>query len=225
MSPKRESDGFLIMSFKKFLSYFIPFTTKYKSDVNGTLEVTLYNGKKVLDTANANFSYGSVHRVFKTSFSKVDLKNTKNVLLLGLGAGSVIDLLRNDFQYKEKISAIELDQKVIEIAKSEFNLESFGQLRIIEGDAFLEIHKLKENFDLIIVDLFIDNTIPDQLYELSFWKEIIRISSRESCVIFNTIVKTTGNLEPVLNIFKTENFQEDFFTSEDNINWLYIWRR
>ncbi|WP_338408573.1 hypothetical protein [uncultured Flavobacterium sp.] len=40
--------------FKKFLSYFIPLNTfKQKSTVNKTLEVTLENGKLVLDSGNA----------------------------------------------------------------------------------------------------------------------------------------------------------------------------
>lgn len=213
------------MSFKKFLSYLIPFTTKYKSDINGVLEVTLYNGKKVLDTANANFSYGSVHRIFQTSLTKIDLVNTKNVLLLGLGAGSVIDLLRNKFAYLGNLTAVEFDPQITKIAKTEFNLESIGQLRIIEGDAFIEVKKLDDKYDLIIVDLFIDNTIPSQLYDLTFWKNINRINSKGGTIVFNTISKTTENLFRVLDYLKKEGYQMDSFYSPDNVNCIYIWNK
>ena len=43
---------------KKILSYLWPQTTKFPSDHNGNLEVTLYNGKKMLDSKNANYSFG-----------------------------------------------------------------------------------------------------------------------------------------------------------------------
>jgi len=39
---------------KKLFSYIWPTTRRFSSTINGTLEITYVNGKKVLDTENAN---------------------------------------------------------------------------------------------------------------------------------------------------------------------------
>ena len=57
---------------KRLLSFLFPFTTKYLSKYSGNVEVTLYNGRKVLDTANANYSYGLLQKVLRKSLLKVD---------------------------------------------------------------------------------------------------------------------------------------------------------
>ena len=87
---------------KKFLSYIWPITHRFSSEINGPLEVTYINGKKVLDTKNANYSYGSLQKILKFGLTKIDLKSVENILILGMGAGSVIQSLRETFDYKKK---------------------------------------------------------------------------------------------------------------------------
>jgi len=212
------------MSFKKILSYLYPFTKKYDSEINGTLEVTTYNGRKVLDSKNANYSYGSVHRIFRESISNINLKEVKNTLLLGLGAGSVVDLLRNEFGYKGAITAVELDEQILEIAKNEFHIESFGPLTIIKGDAFEIVKTHKKRYDLIIVDIFIDNSIPQQLYEFDFWKPIHHLVSDNGYIIFNTIKETTLSLQPILDFLESSGYVSQHLKSVDRINCVYIWK-
>jgi len=212
------------MSIKKVLSYIYPFTRKYNSEINGTLEVTTYNGRKILDTKNANYSYGSVHRIFRACISTINLNKVKSTLLLGLGAGSVVDLLRNEFSYKGALTAIELDEKIIKIAKSEFNVESFGALNIIQGDAFEKVKELNKRYDLVIVDLFIDNTIPQQLYELDFWKTLHHRLADNGIIIFNTIKETTMSLQPILDFLEHSGYISHHLKSVDRINSVYIWK-
>jgi len=212
------------MSIKKVLSYIYPFTKKYNSDINGTLEVTTYNGRKILDTKNANYSYGSVHRIFRSCISKVNLNDVENTLLLGLGAGSVVDLLRNEFGYKGAITAIELDEQIIRIAKTEFNVESFGALTIIQGDAFEKVKTLREAYDLIVVDIFIDNSIPQQLYQLDFWEAIHHHVADKGIIIFNTIKETTKSLQPVLDFLEHSGYISHHLKSVDRINSVFIWK-
>lgn len=87
---------------KKMLSYIYPISKKIPSPISGTLEVTWYNGKKVLNAKNANYSYGSLQRILKFGLKKVDLSNVTDVLLLGMGGGSVIKTLRDEFKYNKK---------------------------------------------------------------------------------------------------------------------------
>jgi spermidine synthase len=55
------------MSFiQKIVSYLYPIKVKeISSERSGSLEVTLVNGKLVIDSENANYSYGSLQQVLK----------------------------------------------------------------------------------------------------------------------------------------------------------------
>ena len=123
---------------KKLLSYIIPLTKKRISDFSGTLEITLINGNKVLDSVNANYSYGSLQQILEYGITKAEInfENIGQLLILGLGGGSVIKSLREKFRYLNKIDAVEIDQKIIAIAQKEFDIKSSDYLNIINEDAF-----------------------------------------------------------------------------------------
>ena len=80
------------------LSFIYPITKKVESQYCGTIEITWHNGTKHLNTKNANYSYGSLQKILKFGLQKIDVSNCKNILILGLGAGSVIDTLIKDFK-------------------------------------------------------------------------------------------------------------------------------
>ena len=50
---------------KNLLSYISPFVSNRESEFNGNLKVMLVNGKKILNTQNANYSFGSLHRIMR----------------------------------------------------------------------------------------------------------------------------------------------------------------
>lgn len=79
------------------------------------------------------------------------------MLLLGLGGGSVITILRRELRMAPSITVIEIDPVVIDLAARHFGIVPDAQLRIIQADATLHLHVLRERFDLVVVDLFIDS--------------------------------------------------------------------
>ena len=172
---------------KKIISYVYPLTKKVQSQFSGKLELTVMNGRKVLDTLNTNYSYGSLQRVLKYSIDQLDLKETKNVLILGLGGGSVVETLRKDNHFTEKITAVEIDQVIIDIADKEFNIKSNNNTDIICADAMDFVNNDKEKYDLIIVDLFIDNKVPNKFLKVEFWKSVLDLLDDDGDVIFNTL--------------------------------------
>jgi len=131
----------------RLLSYIYPTTRKVKSDFNGTLEITWYNGKKHLNTKNANYSYGSLQKILKIGLQKIDLSQCKKILVLGLGGGSVIKTLQQDFNYKNHITAIDIDPIITDIAKEEFEVTKSKNLEIICTDALLFMQQNKKQFD------------------------------------------------------------------------------
>jgi spermidine synthase len=120
----------------KLISFFVPVTRKVRSEPNGDLELTLIDGKKLLDTSQTNYSYGSLQRVLDFALRKIDLSDVKNVLLLGLGGGSVIKSLRHVFHYESGIVAVEIDPVIIQIATEEFGVIADDRTEIVCADAF-----------------------------------------------------------------------------------------
>ncbi len=167
------------------LSFIWPQTRKVNSDYNGVLEITLINGRKVLNSKNANYSFGSLQRILEIGLNEFELTNINSILLLGLGGGSVIKSLRDKYKYKGKIVAIEIDAKIIEIAKEEFSISNTKNLTIINHDAFDFVKNPTHQFDLIIVDLFINNKVPEKFYSTEFCDNLARIIEEKSSILFN----------------------------------------
>jgi spermidine synthase len=192
---------------KKLISFIWPQTKKVQSVYNGLLEVTLTNGKKILDSENANYSYGTLQRVMEKSLDKIDLLHVNSVLLLGLGGGSVIDSLNNKFDFKGSITAVELDPVVVRIAKEEFGIATSDHLRIIESDAYTFVESSEELFDLIIVDLFIDDRVPEKFYSRDFCERILKLSAQNGKIIFNLGLKyqASETREQVIDFFKNHS--------------------
>lgn len=180
---------------KKLLSYIYPVTKKTASSHNGMLEISWINGKKILDSENANYSYGSLQRVLEKGIKLTSLTNVNTVLLLGLGGGSVIKSLREKFNYKKHIHAIEIDNDVITIAKNEFNIDNSELLTIENTDAFTFIEKNTTQYDLVIVDLFIDTEVPPKFYSKTFYKNLSKALNNNAFLLFNLGIDIDKNIQ------------------------------
>lgn len=208
---------------KKTLSYLFPFTQKIQSEYNGIVEITWSNGRKILDSEHTNYSYGSLQRILKFGLEQIDLRKSTNALLLGLGGGSVIKTLRDEFNFTNKITAIEIDPVLIDLASNEFDIKTSEQLDIISGDASEFVQNTSETFDLIIVDLFIDNRVPEIFYSTEFWGNITRITSSTGYVIFNAAVSPPSpTLISNLLIFLKKSFSIELFTKVEGTNTILI---
>ncbi|MBQ4821637.1 fused MFS/spermidine synthase [Aquimarina sp. MMG016] len=170
---------------KKIVSYIWPLTKKIQSKINGTLEITWMNGKKVLDSETANYSYGSLQRVLDYGLSKIYFDSKASILLLGMGGGSVIDTLRNRYNHRGHITAIEIDPIIIQLAKDEFYITENKNLKIIAEDAHRFVINCKNTYDLIIMDLFIDLKVPEEFYKIEFWDQLIKLMKPKGNVLFN----------------------------------------
>ncbi len=160
---------------------------KFQSKFNGALEVSFRDGRKVLDSENANYSYGSAQSVWNKVFKKISLFDLKTALVFGLGGGSVLDVLRNDFDYKGKITAVEIDPVVIQLAKEEFAIVESAILKIVCMDAYDYVLKRKGKFDLIVVDISIDYTIPEKILTSLFWENLTLRMNGGGTIAFNAL--------------------------------------
>lgn len=177
---------------KRFLSYFFVITLKkIPSKYNPTLCLQLEAGKLLLNTKNANYSYGNLHKIFEKIFKKIELQkiNPKKVLLLGLGAGSVIKIIQHDYNLNPQITAVEIDSEVIKVIKLWQNL-NLNNCTIIEGDALQTLDSIKEKYELIIVDLFSDLQMPSYIFSFDFIVKIKLLMKENSVLLINCIINS-----------------------------------
>lgn len=177
---------------KKWFSYFIPINIyRKKSALSKSLEITWNNGELVLDSQNTNYSYGSLQRILRKGLRAIgfeQVKKMESILILGVAGGSVIKTLINEIGYSNTITGVEIDAEIIRIANNYFGLDKIPNLEVIIDDAFEFVLKTKEKYDLIIIDIFQDTTMPNFLFEKFFINRIGFLLNVDGIILFNTMI-------------------------------------
>lgn len=174
-------------------SYFVKRILASRSTAhNPLLEVVYVNGRCVLNGRSVNYSFGSLHRVFEEAFAELHLERRalKNVLMLGCGAGSVVQILRTKYSRECTITAVEIDPVVIELAREHFMLDRVKGLEIVCTDALEYVRSSKRQFDLIVIDLFVDDHVPPQFRTRAFLGQVRKMLEAGGLFVFNAIDDT-----------------------------------
>lgn len=198
---------------KKIFSYLIPIKIyETKSSLSKSIEVTWTNGELVLDSENANYSYGSLQRILRLGLKNIGYEKIvpmKHILVLGVAGGSVIKTLVDEIKYKGKITGVEIDPDIIKIANTYFKLDEVENLEIVIDDAFEFVLKTKSKYDLIIIDIFQDTTMPNFLFETFFINRICFLLKSRGFILFNTmLLNDSQNLRN--KKYVSEFFKNDF---------------
>jgi len=174
---------------RRLLSYLWPTIQLREPSLHGVLTVRWEAGAKVLNSANGNQSFGALHRVWQLIFDELDLRRDppRDVLLLGLGGGSVPTILREELGIAARITAIELDPAMVRIAQAHFGLERHADLKVIIGDATIQVHALRQRFDLVVVDLFDDLDLARGVDSRAFVHGLRDRCAEGGTVCFNTV--------------------------------------
>ncbi len=159
------------------------------SESGKALHVEINSGRLILNSENVNYSFGRLHDVFRKTFSllRISGRKTDSVLLLGLGAGSVPAIFRNEYGGEKSVTGIESDQKVLEIGRRFFGLNEYKNLEIIHADACEFIHSCEKKFDLVIVDLFIDDKVPACAETEEFFIHLMKVAAPGGLVLYNRL--------------------------------------
>ena len=112
----------------------------------------------------------------------------KNILVIGLGGGTLIESF-NSLEPDSIITSVEIDPAVVKVAKQYFHLPVEPWHNIIEKDGriFIKREKIRgAKYDLIVLDAFNGDYIPEHLMTLEFFKEVKSILSNDGLVVSNT---------------------------------------
>lgn len=213
---------------KKFFSYLFPISVhKQKSLVSKSINVVLFEGRLILDTPNTNYSYGSLQRILRFGLQKIGFANVqqmRHILVLGLAGGSVVKTLINEIGYNGKITAVDIDSEIVEIAKKYFNLDEINNLNIVVDDAQNFVQKTKSVYDLIIIDVFQDDVMPEFLFLPEFIEKALSLLTSNGKILFNTM--KINKLQEQRNAFFVKHCQKthrvEIFPNVEGNNELII---
>ncbi len=110
--------------------------------------------------------------------------DTKEILILGNGAGTSMSQLSHFFD--AKITGVEIDKTLTGIGKTFFNLKISEKTKIIHEDARVYVNKTDGKYDNIIIDLYNGSTyVPFHLATVEFFKSVNSILTDNGVVMVN----------------------------------------
>ena len=211
---------------KRWLSYLGPIRLKtVDSFLHKDLHIALDSGKKVLHAGTVNYSYGPLQHILEEGLRHtLPTASPQSILLLGLGAGSVVESLREKFRVSAPITAVEIDPQMAEIARNEFNLGRFPNvsIHIDSAENFLSAHPTR--YDLIIVDLFFNQHIPASCLTSSFFELLFLHLQPEGSILFNTFRETfsEANKNALTSYFEKKNGKITVLEKVGSTNDLFL---
>jgi spermidine synthase len=192
------------------------------SKLNPVLEVVEIGNRRMLNSANTNYSYGGLHRVFQKAFKRIDIqkRKIKNVLILGFGAGSVASILQEEYLIECEIRGIEKDGEVLKLAKRFFDVGRFRQVKLIQEDAARYMRMEKKDYDLIVVDVYTDFEVPASCQTDGFISDLERCLEPGGLVIYNKLVynhEASEQAKVLISKFKKLNGNTRVMKVKENI--------
>jgi spermidine synthase len=122
-------------------------------------------------------------RVMLVGFLYAD--NPRNILMIGLGGGTLTNYIYKFLQTDTYIRVVELDGGVIAAAKKYFQTREFSTYKITENDGRLYLYNTKQKYDIIMLDAFRGGYIPFHLLTKEFYSLVNSRLSPGGCVVIN----------------------------------------
>lgn len=97
------------------------------------------------------------------------MKQPKQVLMIGLGGGSIPKYIHH-FLPEISTRAVEINPRIIQVARSHFFLpENDDRLEVIEGDGVAYLQENSNTADVLLLDVFDSQGVPNDLYNQAFF--------------------------------------------------------
>ena len=178
-----------------------------QSIFNDELDVLLVKGEYQLVTPEAIYSYGTKYDNYFQAFKKIKIKNISidNVLVLGLGLGSIPYMLEKYFKCIYSYTAVEIDEAIIYLASKYVldGLESDVTTMCTNALTYVEIDT--RQYDLIAMDVFISDYIPEEFETLDYLQKLAKRLSPNGIILFNRLYHFEKDKK------KTDQYFKDVF--------------
>ena len=171
---------------QKLLSYFSEVTVKtVKLQSVPVAKVVLSRGKYILDGQRVNYAFGGLDTFFRHVFNSEGIPSAKmqKALVLGFGAGNVATILREK-NPEIHITGVEPDEKIVELAR-EYFYHDWSNVEMVTDTAENFLKKTSQTFDLIVVDVFVEELVPKPMQTTNAIKNLVKALSPGGVLLFN----------------------------------------
>ncbi len=169
------------------------------------LNVCLSKGQYQLYTKHAIYSYGSRYANFYKLFKKLNIRKhpPSNILILGMGLGSIPYMLERNFGITAHYTAVEYDEEVIALASKYVLGTLTSPVSVVQADAAAYVNYSQERFDMICIDLFVDDIVPAVFQSISFLKAVERLALPGAVIVFNRLYREASSREETDRYYNT----------------------
>ncbi len=183
--------------FKKALSYLWDIHVEScSSEYNPEMHVLLSRGRYQLVTDKAIYSHEDLYENFSKILNKtLDLSDStiKEVLVLGLGLGSIPIILDQIRPGGFNITAVELDEVICQLASDYAYHKITSPIDTLISDAYSYVLNSTDKFDLICVDLFVGEHTPQKFRSKRFLDSLRTLESEQGVTVYNTLAYTKSD--------------------------------
>lgn len=176
---------------KDWFSYFYPHTlTRFSSKYNKDIHVVGVSWQNSLYVDGSAQSGLYIHRLWRTALKSFRINQhhpPKNILICGVGGGTIIHLLHALYPNATMVG-VDIDKDMIDVGRKYFGLGDIQTLTLIARDARDFIRdgiKKRILFDLIVIDIFIGKHLPPFLVEQSFWESVKNLLNEKGILLLN----------------------------------------
>lgn len=165
----------------------------------------------MLVSNNAIYSYDDLYLNFKEAFLRMNknLTENDNVLVLGLGLGSIPYIIEKILTQKPYYTLVEIDEEVIYLA-SKYGLSRLtANFEIQAADAFAFIHQNTDTYDLICMDVFNDDLVPTQMTTEDFLILLKSTLNDDGLLLYNRLYQYEKDKRET-DLFEHEAFRKVF---------------
>ncbi len=190
---------------KKIASYFHEFHIETtQSEHSRELYLLFKEGRYQLCSFNAVYSYEDKYSNFAGAFQQINLSQIKpkKVLILGLGMGSIPYILEQSHPSEYEFTAIEIDEAVVYLAEKYTLSKIHSPMEIICTDALLYVAQTQQKYDMILVDLFIDDIVPNQFEQVDFLIQTKKLLTENGILISNRLGYTEKDKKETATFYK-----------------------
>jgi len=177
-----------------FLSYIFPriiyrSSSKYSSDIRVLEDV----GKLRLLVNGYEETGKYIDKILKRACDACKFSPAtpiERMLLLGVGGGSLIRFFKKLYPHIT-IDAVDIDPVILEVSQTYFGLGNIKGLTLHNSDALKHVEenakKKRNTYGIIVVDLYIGRSIPDFVWEQSFFEKINVLLAKNGSVFINVV--------------------------------------
>ena len=173
---------------KKELKYFLNYYTvrQDRSKINGLIKVVMVFNMPRLIVGGLVQSGGLVRKIWDRGIKKLkkDKKKVESALILGFGCGDCAFRIQKYYP-KAKITGVEIDEKIVEVAKSYFNLQKLQNLNLEVGDGVKFLSRTRDKYDLVVVDVYLGSKMPKTFKTEQFFRKVKKRLNKNGVMVIN----------------------------------------